>query len=1507
MILSAFLAVNLMMPAEVFASQKYDEEIVVDEATPGDPVYEETDVFAAFDQEITIEGVTIRVTAPEGIFPSDAMLDVKVVTSEEAEEAVASERDDNTVVASSYTYDIKVLDVNGNELQPEDSVNISFSISEVEDKNLNPQIYHITENGEAEALEVTTTDEIVSAETDGFSLYVVEFTYNSLSYLLSGDKAMLSDVLKVVGLEGTVESVSGTDGLEIKEKSGDYEISIKSTLSNEEKISVTIDNIAYEIAVTGRDAEDIYDISKGNITISATSTGTTVKQGDKDEEPVIGSVVITGETDKYSINISAEKNATADVVFNNLSINIGNEEISPISVHKEGDVVIELDGITTLKAGAGHAGIEKSEAGNLIINDKNNLQGILDVTGGRTSAGIGGGFKQEGKNITINGGNITITGGDAAAGIGGGFKQEGKNITINGGNITIIGGDAAAGIGGGATGVGENITINGGNITVTGGEASAGIGGGAGEAGENITINGGDVTVTGGVGAAGIGGGANGAGKNITISGGKVHVTGREGAAGIGGGVNENCENITISGGNITVTGDKKGSGIGAGSSGHCENITISGGELTVTGGEEGVGIGAGLHGNCGNITISGGDLTVTGGEYGVGIGVGSYGIIERLTISGGIVNVTGGKKGAGIGGLDCTNPVEIIISGGQLIVNADSEGDGIYVVKGFVSLGWTNKDDFIQVSNFKTRLTRFSIGRSFYYIDEKGASVEASIDDIAGRKIMPYKSDAGVKITEGGSLAKTYGDAPFSLSASAADEGTFGDWGATGWTWTSSDTDVAEVDNTGKVTIKNASRTPVTLTATYESDTTIGSAEIELAVNKREITFTSGSAEREYNGNPLTNDEVIVGKDGFVPGEGATYEVTGSQTIVGNSYNSFTYMLNDNTNIDNYDVSSIPGTLKVVSRTDKYKISPQANSKTVDYDGFAWEVTGFETDTYEVDGNTYTVSGLEAYANEKEVGEHPVNVTGTAVVKDSKGNDVTSEFEVTPKPGKLIIKNSMIQYTVTFKVENGEWNDGGSDDKTVTLSRKENEDLLLTLKAEDIPGVGNKPSSGFKAGEWDITPSTEMVISRDRVFTYTYDQKAPVSHTVTFKVENGTWNDGTTEDKKIIVSGYEGDTLKLSADQIPLVGTKPDSDHKKGKWDVTPNIATAITGDTTYTYTYADKKMIKYTVTFKVENGEWDDGGSEDKVVTLSREEAEDLLLLLKNEDIPAVGNKPSNGFKAGGWDTAPRTDLVISEDKTYTYTYAQKASISQTVTFKVENGTWSDGTSEDKIVTLSGYEGDILKLSADQIPAAGDKPGDGFTAGKWDVVPDTDTKIAEDKIYIYTYAEKEEVVKPEYYFVKGADSTVTEGDETEQEIIVKRTIDDEHCKDHHRDVEFGGVILEKDRDYLVGHGSTIVTIKGSVIKKLKPGVYTIKVIFDDGVATTTLTVKEKTTESTTESTTETTTQATTEEVKKPAEKKKDTNAATGDDMNLWFALMLLSMSGMAVVFTVGKKKRNK
>jgi ubiquitin len=73
--------------------------------------------------------------------------------------------------------------------------------------------------------------------------------------------------------------------------------------------------------------------------------------------------------------------------------------------------------------------------------------------------------------------------------------------------------------------------------------------------------------------------------------------------------------------------------------------------------------------------------------------------------------------------------------------------------------------------------------------------------------------------------------------------------------------------------------------------------------------------------------------------------------------------------------------------------------------------------------------------------------------------------------------------------------------------------------------------------------------------------------------------------------------------------------------------------------------------------------------------------------------------------------------------------------VTFKVSNGSWDDETTADKTVTLKGDDGDILKLSADQIPAVGAKPNDGYKAGSWDVTPSTDTAISSNVTYTYTY----------------------------------------------------------------------------------------------------------------------------------------------------------------------------
>lgn len=84
--------------------------------------------------------------------------------------------------------------------------------------------------------------------------------------------------------------------------------------------------------------------------------------------------------------------------------------------------------------------------------------------------------------------------------------------------------------------------------------------------------------------------------------------------------------------------------------------------------------------------------------------------------------------------------------------------------------------------------------------------------------------------------------------------------------------------------------------------------------ITPRPVTLTSGSAEKEYDGTPLTNNTVTA--EGFVNGEGATYNVTGTQTEVGSSKNEFTYTLNNNTKKDNYNITTKYGTLTVTAKT---------------------------------------------------------------------------------------------------------------------------------------------------------------------------------------------------------------------------------------------------------------------------------------------------------------------------------------------------------------------------------------------------------------------------------------------------------------------------------------------------------------------------------------------------------------------------------------------------------------
>ena len=271
-------------------------------------------------------------------------------------------------------------------------------------------------------------------------------------------------------------------------------------------------------------AADWY-LEDGSITVDAGDSEQTVTQGSgsavQDEAPVITQRDSSAETSS-TITINTSDNATANVTISNVNINAsnntGSESKAAVSTGGKGNVNIELDGTNTLKSGREHAGLEKSKDGKLTITDENG-NGKLIATGGEYGAGIGGGSKGNGSNITITGGEITATGGISASGIGGGNQGNGSNITITGSKVTATGGMFASGIGGGDHGNGSNITITGGKVTATGGIGASGIGGGEQGNGSNITITGGEVTAAGGTTGAGIGGGLQKNGEKITVSG----------------------------------------------------------------------------------------------------------------------------------------------------------------------------------------------------------------------------------------------------------------------------------------------------------------------------------------------------------------------------------------------------------------------------------------------------------------------------------------------------------------------------------------------------------------------------------------------------------------------------------------------------------------------------------------------------------------------------------------------------------------------------------------------------------------------------------------------------------------------------------------------------------------------------------------------------------------------------------------------------------------------------
>ena len=256
-----------------------------------------------------------------------------------------------------------------------------------------------------------------------------------------------------------------------------------------------------------------------------------------------------------------------------------------------------------------------------------------------------------------------------------------------------------------------------------------------------------------------------------------------------------------------------------------------------------------------------------------------------------------------------------------------------------------------------------------------------------------------------------------------------------------------------------------------------------KLTVTARKVVMTSADDEKVYDGTPLTNDEITVTGDGFIEGEGVTYDVTGSQLDVGSSDNSFTYELNEGTLAENYIIETEEGKLTVTSPEQHIVITANSAEKT--YDGTPLTDDGFtytdfvlaEGDVLEavIEGSQLDVGSSVNVIKSYRVMRGDEDVTANYIFDDSVDGTLTvTKRKVTLTSGTAC-KIYDGKYLTCNKVEVG--GDGFVEGEGATYD--------VTGKRKDIGWSYNdftyKLNDNTKADNYEITV--------ERGFLYVKDQ----------------------------------------------------------------------------------------------------------------------------------------------------------------------------------------------------------------------------------------------------------------------------------------------------------------------------------------------------------------------------------------------------------------------------------
>ena len=515
-----------------------------------------------------------------------------------------------------------------------------------------------------------------------------------------------------------------------------------------------------------------------------------------------------------------------------------------------------------------------------------------------------------------------------------------------------------------------------------------------------------------------------------------------------------------------------------------------------------------------------------------------------------------------------------------------------------------------------------------------------------------------------------------------------------------------------------------------------------KLTIQPRTVKMTSGSDTKPWDDNALTNDTVTVTGDGFVEGQGATYNVTGSQTDVGESDNTFTYTLKDGTTASNYDITTEFGKLTI---TEKAEVP---YTLIFDAKGGAWDIEEIPDYTLNSDKNQATKSGLAA----------SYRVDTSTVTEPKKDNATFLGWGTTENilPG-LILKptvealknqlklasNTVTLYAVwetetapdpagncTYTIRQHYWKnlndtDTGDNVSIKNLTTKSDEKIarLIDGKDKNQDWRGNHyfyDSEKTTVNGTTLANNAKLENDGTVIDLYYYlDNWKDADKTPGEDTDSATGGDGIPDYKQILIE-YKAHT--------PLVGEVSREFEIQTLEDnqtvATPTGATA-TAKTDSVYAFA------YWIKGKVDS---------------KKTEAEiENTAICYEKQLSGVTIDPVTGGGTYIYTAVFLKDVTGKIEEGKEKPDGIPDAWQCKVTFKVVNGNWNDNTNQDIVTYVTkknakgkGSTNGTAKLTAGQIPPVGNQPSSGYTAsGRWDDTPSA-VEITKDTVFTYTYDKK-------------------------------------------------------------------------------------------------------------------------------------------------------------------------